>query len=192
MLRRYTVYAVAALLTVFGAYLFGAAAYINAKGWVAQVLLERAWTERLHGYAYRDAKPWPWADTAPLARLSVPRLDIDQIVLVGASGRVLAFGPAHLSGTALPGDLGHSVITGHRDTHFKFLKDLRPDDVVTVQTPDGSYVDFSVIGGSVFDARTARLTVVENRKVLTLVTCYPFNSIQTGQPLRYAVFAEAI
>src|SRR5690606_25926119 len=66
-------------------------AWLQAKAALAQVLLQSAWSQsRDSGDA---VKPWPWADTHPVARLSVPRLAIDQIVLAGDAGRVLAFGP---------------------------------------------------------------------------------------------------
>ena len=129
---------------------------------------------------------------APLVRIVVPRLGVSQIVLSNSSGRTLAFGPAHLSGTGFPGEVGHSVVTGHRDTHFRFLKELDLDDVIRVQKADGIYVEFVVIGTNVFDARSAHLTEVEARKILTLVTCYPFDALQNGSLLRYAVFAEAL
>ena len=66
----------------------------------------------------------PGADMRPLARLRQPRLDVTQVVLDGASGRVLAFGPGHVTGSALPGVNGNIVISGHRDTHFRWLRDL--------------------------------------------------------------------
>ena len=37
----------------------------------------------------------------------------------------MAFGPGHLSGTPLPGEAGNAVVSGHRDTHFAFLRGLR-------------------------------------------------------------------
>ena len=165
--------------------------YFHAKGWLSQALLETAWDQRLDGLSLKHAKPWPWADMAPLVRIVVPRLGVSRIVLSNSSGRTLAFGPAHLPGTGLPGDVGHSVVTGHRDTHFRFLKDMDVDDVIRVQKADGTYVTFVVIGTNVFDAKSAHLTEVEGQKILTLVTCYPFDALQNGSPLRYAVFAEA-
>jgi sortase A len=182
----------AALLVAGGLWQVGGGTYIYAKAWLSQILLEKAWAGRLAGSEAADAKPWPWADTSPVARISVPDLGIDQIVLAGASARTLAFGPAHLAGTAMPGERGHSVITGHRDTHFTFLKNLTTGDVIELQQPDGGKLRFQVTGAEIFDARTARFTPVSDRRVMTLVTCYPFNSARTGQPHRYAVFAEAL
>ena len=54
--------------------------------------------------------------------------------LAGVSGRTLAFGPGHVDGTPLPGDPGNSVLSGHRDTHFAFLRELRSGDILLVST----------------------------------------------------------
>lgn len=180
------------LLCLTGLVLFGEAAYIHAKALLAQMLLERSWSQRLDDTVIAAARPWPWADTEPVARLQVPRLGVRQIVLAGASGRTLAFGPAHLDGTAIPGAPGNSIVTGHRDTHFSFLRDLVTGDVIHVQRYDGIWMDYRVTGATVLDARTARFDQTPGRRALTLVTCYPFDAVATGGPLRYAVFGEAI
>ncbi len=182
----------AVLLTAGSSVLFAGAGWIHAKAVLAQVLLERSWQARLAGNDEGDTKPWPWADTNPIARLQVPRLDVDQVVLAGASGRSLAFGPGHLTGTALPGERGNSVITGHRDTHFDFIGDLKTGDTFRPQRPDGSWARYRVAGGEVVDARTAQLDATPDRSAVTLVTCYPFNSRDYNQPWRYAVFGEEI
>jgi sortase A len=70
-----------------------------------------------------------------VARLVVPSEDVEMIVLAGASGRTLAFGPGHLKGTPLPGQAGNAVISGHRDTHFAFLARLHLADEVDVERP---------------------------------------------------------
>jgi sortase A len=181
--------AAAALAAGLGLWQTGGAAYIHAKAWLAQVLLETAWVET-RGGAPR-AKPWPWADTWPVARLSAPRLGVERIVLAGASGRTLAFGPGHLDGTAPPGAPGHSVVSGHRDTHFRFLEDLRPGDELRVERPDGDVRRYRVTAAEVLDARTATLAPGDGRPLLSLVTCWPFDAVAPGGPLRYAVFAEA-
>lgn len=191
-MRRQRMILVAAItLCVSGAALFGGAGYIHAKAFLAQQLLERAWDDRLAGGDRRDARPWPWADTVPVARLQVPRLGIDQIVLSGASGRTLAFGPAHLESSAMPGARGHTIVTGHRDTHFGFLNDLEPGDEIHLQTADGMWHHYQISGSEIFDSRTARFASVPHRRVLTLVTCWPFDAVAPGGPLRYAVFGDA-
>jgi len=184
--------AVAAGLLGFGLWQLGGAAWIHGKAALAQVLLEQAWAARLDGAKEKETRPWPWADSAPVARLGVPRLGIDQIVLAGASGRTLAFGPAHLAGTAPPGELGHSIVSGHRDTHFAFLRDLKPGDSVEIQRADGEVVHYRVTSREIVDARTVRFTDTPERSVASLVTCYPFEAVTANGPLRYVVTAEAV
>jgi sortase len=98
--------------------------WIYAKARLAQVLLQRAWSRALAGEAM--PKPWPWADTWPVARLRMQHPSVDLIVLAGASGRTLAFGPGHVTSSALPGQEGTVMLTGHRDTHFRFLRAVTP------------------------------------------------------------------
>ena len=176
------------LLVGAGLWQLGAAGTIHAKAWLAQVLLERAWAATLDGAA--AMRPWPWADTHPVARLQVPALGVDRIVLADASGRALAFGPGLLGGTAAPGTAGHTVLSGHRDTHFKFLENLVPGTALHLQRPDGAWRVYRVTGREVIDARHARLARDDGAPTLTLVTCYPFDALVPGGPLRYLVFAE--
>ena len=77
-----------------GLVLFGQGAYIHAKALLAQVLLERAFAETIA--TGRAVKPWSWADTWPVARIEVKRLNASTIVLAGSSGQALAFGPGHV------------------------------------------------------------------------------------------------
>ena len=177
----------AALSLVLGLWQLGGAALIHGKAWLAQRLLDRAWAETLAGA--EQVKPWPWADTWPVARLKVPALDIDLYVLAGASGRTLAFGPAVVDGTR---GLGHQILSGHRDTHFAFLQDLADGSRLQLQDRSGAWRDYRVSGHQVIDVRhpvTARRA--EAAELLTLVTCYPFDAVNPGGPLRYAVTAEA-
>lgn len=190
--RRHAYIVAVAVLLAFGAWQVGGAVWIHGKALVAQMLLERGWNARLAGQDENAAKLWPWADTAPIGRLHVPRLKINQVILAGASGRTLAFGPGHLSGTALPGSRGHSILSGHRDTHFTFLRDLIPDDEVHIQRSDGKIVIYRVTGHQVVDARLAKFTDTPDRSTLTLVTCYPFDALDTSGPLRYVVFTESV
>ncbi len=163
--------------------------WIHAKVALAQVLLARAWVQSDHGR--RPERPWPWADIAPIARLRVPRLHKDLIVLNGDNGQALAFGPGWTPGSARPASPGLSVISGHRDTQFRFLKALRPGDLLHVDGPDGSS-DYRVDASRVVDSRRSRLPVATGANWLWLVTCYPFDAIVPGGPLRYVVQAEQI
>ncbi|HEY5627570.1 MAG TPA: sortase, partial [Nitrospira sp.] len=129
-------------LVVVGLWQVGEGSWIYAKAGLAQLLLQRAWSRTLAGEL--AVKPWPWADTWPIARLVVLTHGIDQIVLEGAYGRTLAFGPGHVeSGTPLENG-GTIILTGHRDTHFGFLKQLKPGEPLMIQTVTGSWQTFTV------------------------------------------------
>lgn len=175
------------LLLIAGASLVAEAAWIDAKAWLAQRLLERAWTHAQNGGG--EPKPWPWADTYPVARLRFARQGVSQIVLAGASGPTLAFGPGHVAGTARPGTAGNVAIAGHRDTHFAILRDARPGDVIELEAPDGTMRTYHVKRTDVVDeSETELLRDASDR--LTLVTCYPFDAVRPGGRLRWVVTAE--
>ena len=178
-----------AFITVFlplcGLWFIGQGSYIHAKAMVAQILLKAAWSETLQGQ--KEVKPWPWADIWPVGRLSVPRLGIDRIVLAGASGQALAFGPGHLFGPIVPEETGNIVIAGHRDTHFRFLKDLVIGDEIQLQTAGGETLVFRVGQTRVVNENNTTLLERDAGRYLTLITCYPFDAVNPGGPLRYVV-----
>ncbi|HIP79304.1 MAG TPA: class GN sortase [Kiloniellaceae bacterium] len=183
----------ALLLVGLGLWQLGGAALIHGKAWLAQHLMDRAWAQTLDGSATAKpgiVKPWPWADTWPVARLQVPARDIDLFVLAGASGRSLAFGPGWVAGTER---LNHDVLGGHRDTHFAFLRHMEPGSGFRLQDRSGAWRDYRVRGHAILDVRQeVILRPGEGRHLLTLVTCYPFDAVTPGGPLRYAVTAEAV
>ena len=122
-------------LLLAGLVLFGQGAYIHAKAALAQVLLERAFATTVA--TGRVTKPWSWADTWPVARIAVKRLGASAIALAGSSGQALAFGPGHVEQSAEPGERGIAIYAAHRDTHFRFLKDVAIGDEIAVTRRDG-------------------------------------------------------
>jgi sortase A len=179
-----------ACLLCLGFWQFGHGAYIPAKAWLAQELMQRAWLRGTDG-AQRQV-PWPWADTWPIARLTARSGDIELIVLAGASGRTLAFGPGHLSASAAPGETGNTVIAGHRDTHFSFLRDVEIGESLVLETIAGVKHLYKVIGIDVVDSRRGSLLLDTDDPFLSLVTCYPFDASEPGGPLRYVVTAKML
>ena len=161
------------------------ALWIPVKAELAQHLLERAWLRTLAGEP--DAKPWPWADTRAIAILEVPRLGLREIVLEGSSGRNLAFGPT-LVNTGGFDDSSDRVLSGHRDTHFNFLKDLKNGDLLRLRT-SSEIRDYRVSWQETVDSRKQQLVIDDRVDRLTLLTCYPFNATTTGGPLRWVVTA---
>ena len=170
-----------AALTSAGLFFGGHASYIYAKAMLAQVLIERAWQDSLA--SQRQVKPWSWADTWPVARLVVPDLDVDLYVLAGDYGSSLAFGPGRRFGT--------NMISGHRDTHFRFLQRLRPGQLILLQERSGPWHRYRVTATSVVN-ESVNLPRVGDPSILILVTCYPFDAIVPGGPLRYVVYAQEV
>jgi sortase A len=179
-----------ACLLCLGFWQLGQGAYIPAKAWLAQELMQRAWTRT--GAGEVRATPWPWADTWPVARMTARSGEVDLIVLAGASGRTLAFGPGHMSISAMPGEVGNAVIAGHRDTHFQFLKDVQLGELLKVESNKGMRHLYKVVGVDIVDSRKGSLLLDTETAMLSLVTCYPFDAREPGGALRYVVTARML
>ncbi len=179
-----------AFLPLYGLWLFGHGAWIHAKAELAQVLLQSAWTATLQGQ--KEVKPWPWADTWPVGQLTVPGLGQHRIVLAGASGASLAFGPGHLFNTAQPGTAGNCVIVGHRDTHFDFIQALKKGDHILLQSASNITLRYQVSATLVVHENSYDVLAQGLDDRLTLITCYPFDAIRPGGPLRYVVIAKPV
>lgn len=168
--------------------------WIPAKAWLAQALLSQAWSRtQIESQASNEGqKPWPWADTWPVAKLYLPDQNEGFIVLHGADGASLPFGPGHLAGSAPPGQSGTVIIAGHRDTHFRILESLQLGDPLVLESPDRSRRRYRITEIDVVDSDQTRLNLGSTRDRLVLVTCFPFNSLQANGPLRYVVTARAL
>ena len=162
------------------------AGYLYAKAELAQYLLEDAWQTKLATGV--NTPPWPWAQTWPVARLQFPGYQSELLVLADASARNLAFGPAHISHTPWHGQGGNTLIAGHRDSHFKLLKNLKIGDHFNLQRPDKALVyqitEIRIVHQD--DAQRLEKTPGES---LMLITCYPFDAINPDTPWRYVVRA---
>lgn len=184
-----------ALSLSLGIYQFSGGLYIFAKAELAQYLIAHAWHKTLE--SAQQHKPWPWADTSPVAELIIK--DKNWYVLAGASGRNLAFAPTHVSSTPKPGQIGNSVIIGHRDTHFNSLKKLKKGDIIEVKTKLKRQqfkvamlriADYSQL--EYLQSNTINDTFEDEQSSLTLITCYPFDSVLPNPIHRYIVRAIAI
>ncbi len=174
-------------LAACGLLLIGQGAIIPAKAWLAQILLERAFEESLA--SHRPAKAWPWADSWPVARIRVPRLGVEEIVLSGGSGEALAFGPTLLPGGGRLGERGTAVFAAHRDTHFRFLGALRPGDVIEIEEINGHTLRYHAGTAAVVRYDAFGVDRHAARPSIAMVTCWPIGGTGRG-PLRYVVRAE--
>jgi sortase A len=185
------VWILASLLFVLGSWLIGEGLWIHVKAVAAQWLLQTAWHETLN--TQKPIKPWPWADTWPVGRLVIPRLGINQIILADASGRSLAFGPGQVGNGEFSDAKNESLIlSGHRDTHFSFLRDVQPGEIINLQTAEGLWLKYEVEETAVLDSRTEQLLRYPEEASLLLITCYPFDALLPGGPFRYVVKARAV
>ncbi len=179
----------ASVLALAGLLLFGQGAYIHAKALLAQVLLERAFNETIAtGHA---TKPWAWADTWPVARIEVKRLHASAIVLAGTSGQALAFGPGHVELTPRAGERGVAVYSAHRDTHFRFLKNVAIGDEIEITRGDGKKFRYRADAASIVRFDDSGIDPLTNGYELVLSTCWPFDALTPGLE-RYLLHATMI
>ena len=190
MNRHRFVIGTAITLGLAGAALMGDAAWIQVKAAVAQVLLDRAFSETVAGGG-APVKPWGWADTWPVARIGVPRLAASAIALEGSSGQALAFGPGHVELTPEAGDRGTAIYAAHRDTHFGFLADVVDGDEIRITRRDGAQVRFRVTHTAIVRFDQSGVDALAPGRRLVLATCWPFDA-KTDGPWRYLVHAEAV
>ena len=162
--------------------------WIPAKAMLAQHLLENAWQNTLKDK--KVAKPWPWADTWPIARLTINGKST--IVLADGGGESMAFGPSHVSGSVKPGTTGTSVISAHRDTHFQVLKTVKPGSIITLERADGMKQDYEVRDTRILPKPELLLPPEDGRDRLILVTCWPFDAVVPDTKKRFSVLAERI
>lgn len=160
-----------------------------AKAQLAQYLLENSWQKT---NLTNRPTPWPGADTFPVAKMTIKRLAYSAVVLHGVSGEALAFGPGHLSTSAPPGYRGNAVIAGHRDTHFSILKDLQHGDLIKIERTDGETITYRVTELKIVDESDVSVLNSGSEIELTLITCYPFNAVTAGGPLRYVISATSL
>ena len=165
------------LLVAMAAWSLFQAGQVQGKAWLGQQLLERAWNRSLD--RGETVEPWPGAISHPIARLSMPRLDLDHLVLDGADTPILAWGPGMETGPN-----GQRLIAAHRDTHFRALRSIEPGDRARLQHVDGRIEDWTVARIDVVDARDTRIDMASDGNRLLLVTCYPFDASAPGGPMR--------
>jgi sortase A len=169
--------------------MFGKSCWITVKAEVAQVLLDRAFTQSV--VSGENTKPWGWADTWPVAEIRIPRLGARAVVLRGATGEAMAFGPTWLADTPKPGERGTSVLAAHRDTHFAFLKHVTVNDEIDITRSDGLTFHYRVTNLRVADWNASGIDRHAPGHHLALITCWPFEAVTRGRE-RYVVEAVMV
>ena len=129
-------------------------------------------------------------EVAMVAYLEIPRLHISVPVLEGSGPGILDIAAGHIEGTSLPGASGNMGIAAHRDKFFAPLRGIRPNDIITVRTMDGSF-NYAVNSTEVVTPSDVRVLHQTSDAELTLVTCYPFR-YKGPSPKRFIVHATRI
>jgi len=109
------------------------------------------------------------------------------IVLEGSDSLTLRRGIGRIPETADPGQVGNVVLSGHRDTFFRPLRNVRRGDRIMLTTPSGKF-RYRVDWTSVVDPQDTAVLKPTPRESLTLVTCYPFRYVGPA-PERFIVRA---
>ena len=166
------------LLIAGGAILLAASAASAARGAMARDAARTRWAEMEAQRAAVGARAtlagsagWATALGSPVARLIIPRLGLDEVVVEGVGDDALRAGPGHMTGSALPGEAGNSVISAHRDRHFRTLGGLSVGDTVLTESAAGS-ARWVVSKIRVVDAEAPALRTSAT-PLLTLTTCWP-------------------
>jgi sortase A len=125
-----------------------------------------------------------------LFRLSFPRQDAAFDVVEGTTRQSLRKGPGHLEGSSMPGSRGNAVIAGHRDTHFRLLKNVVVGDEILIDVGDRRYV-YRIVDTRIVSPEDTSPLRSSSDAMLTLITCYPFYIIGPA-PQRFVVRAKAV
>lgn len=169
---------------------WGNSLLIFAKANLANFLISYSWENTLHDQQIHT--PWTWADTWPVGKLYFPKQRKTLYVLSGAHGSAMAFGPGLMDGTASPGEQGTMVIGGHRDTHFAFLKNIKMGEIFLLQSKNKKWEYYRFEKSHIMDVRHGPWYIDKKKNEVHLITCYPFDALVPGGPLRLVTIATPI
>jgi len=178
------------LLLSSGIAILGYVAFQYGAMFFEQRRLEARWLEQQRILQPDDSRSRIALSSTELTRISIPSIQFAAVIVEGTDESSLLIGPGHLAGTAEPGEPGNAVVSGHRDTFFRPLRNIPQNDMVTVTTPTGEFRYRVVSTRIVRPDNVAVLNATENQ-VLTLVTCYPFYFVGPA-PSRFIVRAARV
>jgi sortase A len=172
------------LLLASAAAMLAYSGYVTMDAWIFQ----KAQSRQLD-----NPPPAGQATSGPaglLGRIAIPRLGVSVIVAEGVDAVTLRRAAGHIPGSALPGQLGNIGISGHRDTFFRPLRNIRRYDQIIVTTPLARYY-YRVLSTRIVSPSNLSVLAPSEDEILTLITCYPFYFIGSA-PERFIVRAERV
>ena len=208
----------ASALVIVGTLLCIQASWLPFKAWLSQQLINHSWQQSMAAQKHLQAqqqnhaqdntsphnlnsynltkkiaiKPWPWADTYPIAELVFQRLDKSIVVLNGGDPTTLAFSAGAVAPFNQPNVTKPFVVAGHRDSHFSFLEDVTIRDIISLTDAQGQAQLFKVASIDIVDASAGQLSLIDNEQSLVLITCYPFSGIGNDSDERYVITANRL
>ena len=206
----------AAALLIVGGFLCVQASWLPAKAWLSQQLIKHSWQQSISIMAQQQMqerqqqirsqdntnphslskpiaiKPWPWADTFPIAELVFQRIDKSIVVLNGGDPTTLAFSAGAVAPFNQPAAIKPFVVAGHRDSHFAFLEDIAIKDIVSLVDARGKMQHYQVESIDIVDATIGQFPLVADVRSLVLITCYPFKGITNSADERYVITATLL
>jgi sortase A len=179
-----------------GAFYFFLAFGVFALGYAGYVFADSHAFQSSELKKFQQEVPAPAVKLRVLAKgdvigeLQVHRLGLHVMVLEGDTRLNLRRGVVHLTNSPLPGELGNVALAGHRDTHFRPLRNILVGDEITFKTSerDIGYVVETISIVAPDDLQVLDPTAGHN---LTLVTCYPFYYVGPA-PKRFIVRAREV
>lgn len=176
---------IGALLYIAGAALLLSVGATYARGALARSEARAAWERAEAQRAVAESRMIDFGDAstvvqrgAPIARLIMPSIGLDEIVVEGVGDDELNAGPGHLPGSAMPGERGNAILSAHRDRHFSTLGELSVGDTVYTQTPLAR-TTWIVTKRRVVRAGAPAL-FASAEPLLTLTTCWPIRYFGTA------------
>ena len=144
------------------------------------------WAEKMVA-KYEKAKI---TDEQPLALLKIDRLNLEAPVYHGTDRITLDRGLGYIEGTTPPGEIGNIALSGHRDSFFRVLKDIKVGDSIEMRTSIGlEDIVFAIFQSG--DALEVSVLDPTDTTVLTLITCHPFYYVGYA-PDRFIVRATPV
>lgn len=177
-------------LFIIGGLLCLHSSWLPIKGWLSQQLISYSWHETIS--LNQKIKPWPWADTYPIAELSFQRLNKSIVVLNGGDPTTLAFSAGAIAPFNQVLSTKPFVVAGHRDSHFSFLNEVFMNDIISLADSHGQSQLYQVEAIEIVDASTGQLPVLADNSQLVLITCYPFTDASSNSNERYVITAKRL
>ena len=179
------------VLFAAGLLLLGYCGYVLLDAWIFQAQESTALARFTPEQPAAEAiSPVVIGPDGLIGRMEIARLGVSVVVIEGTSGKTLRRAVGHIAGTALPGQPGNVGIAGHRDTFFRPLRNIQPEDIIALATAQGEY-RYRVVSAKVVSPDDVAVLNSDGNEILTLVTCYPFYYVGSA-PKRFIVRAARV